>query len=313
LGFIFSNLTKEALPQIMALQLAYQKVYPKAVVIPGEVYLSPFLDHGKNMVCAFDDTGTMKGYTGVNIYVSENPTIPHTLWSIIKVDPSLADKKTLQDILFVKTQEKCQELLAPYHGHPARLQFQHYTGEADIMAFLKSKGCSYLESAFHMICDLVGMIKEFPTSDYLVFKCLEDEPAQKQAYLNAHNESFLNRVYTPEDFQFFLNKQVGDNGRVFLAWDKDRVVGGVTVYIDESFNKRTGFSVGQVEDVFVSESYRHHGIAAYLITLGLKYMKEIGLRFGHLEVRANNPNALRLYKKTGFVPTDETQFFYLDL
>jgi ribosomal protein S18 acetylase RimI-like enzyme len=313
LGYIFRSLTKDALPQIMALQLAYQKVYPKAVVIPGEVYLSPFLDQGKNMVCAFDETGTMRGYTGVNIYISGNPAVPHTLWSIIKVDPSSANKKALQDILFEKSKEKCHELLHDYPGRPARLQFQHYTGEEDIIAFLKSKGCTYLESAFHMICNLSNLVKEFPTPDNLVFKCMEDEPAQKQVYLNAHNESFPNRVYAPKDFQFFLTKQVGDTGRVFLAWENEQVAGGVTVYIDEELNKRMGLRVGQIEDVFVYESYRHRGIAAYLMSFGLKYLREIGLRYGHLEVRANNPNALKLYKKTGFTPTDETQFFYMDL
>lgn len=313
LGYIYSNLTKEALPLIMALQLAYQKVYPKAVVIPGEVYLSPFLDHGKNMICAYDDTGVMRGYSGVNIYFSEKPSVPHTLWAIIKVDPSLADKKALQGVLYEKVLTLCQKLLIPYPDHPARLQFQHYTGEEDIITFLKTKGCYYLESAFHMICDLEGPTKEFTVPEKFVFKCLEDERTQKQEYLDAHNESFPARVYTAKDFKFFLAKQVGSAGRIFTAWDKHRVVGGVTVIVNEEFNKRAGLKVGQIEDVFVSQSFRNRGIAAYLISLGLKYLKETGLRYGHLEVRAKNPHALKLYKKTGFTPTDETQFFSLDL
>src|SRR5271157_4798651 len=107
----------------MDLQLAYQKVYPKAVVIPGEVYISPFLNGGKNMICAFDDTGRMKGYTGVNIYLADKPDMPHTLWSIIKVDPAIPDKLALQEVLFKKSLEKVHEIIAPHHGHAAQLKF----------------------------------------------------------------------------------------------------------------------------------------------------------------------------------------------
>jgi hypothetical protein len=44
---LIRNFTPEDIPQVMELQQAYQRVYPKASVIPGEAYLSPSFADGK--------------------------------------------------------------------------------------------------------------------------------------------------------------------------------------------------------------------------------------------------------------------------
>jgi ribosomal protein S18 acetylase RimI-like enzyme len=314
LGYTFRALTTADINQIMDLQYAYNKVYPKAVVIPGEIYLSPFLNGGKNMICAFDDEGKMKGYTGVNIYLATQPGIAHTLWSIIKVDPAVKNKVSLQDMLYQKSIEKARELIAPHSGYAAQLKFQHHDSEGDIIQFLKSKGCTYMESAFNMVCDLSNGPLSFPVPDGILVRDLDkSNTAEQQDYLNAKNDSFPLRVSTLKEWQFFFREQMGEKGKVIIAYKNKLIVGGVSVYTDDELNKRLGMEIGQVEDVFVSEPYRHRDIAACLISLGLKYFKQIGMAFSHLEVRATNHNALRLYEKMGYKAVDETQFYVLKL
>ena len=52
-SFTIRKFAAEDIPQVMALQQAYQQVYPQATVIPGEVYLSPGFAEGENIFCNF--------------------------------------------------------------------------------------------------------------------------------------------------------------------------------------------------------------------------------------------------------------------
>jgi hypothetical protein len=46
-SFQIRAFTPEDIPQVMTLQQEYQRCYPQASVIPGEVYLSPGFDDGR--------------------------------------------------------------------------------------------------------------------------------------------------------------------------------------------------------------------------------------------------------------------------
>ncbi len=52
----------EDIPQIMAVQQAYQQVYPDASVISGEVYRSAGFEEGRNIFCALDENEVLQGY-----------------------------------------------------------------------------------------------------------------------------------------------------------------------------------------------------------------------------------------------------------
>ena len=59
--------------------------------------------------------------------------------------------------------------------------------------------------------------------------------------------------------------------------------------------------------------WRGKNIARELITLGLKHLKEHGLEEAHLEVKAQNQKALRLYRELGFEVVRESRFYVLSL
>jgi ribosomal protein S18 acetylase RimI-like enzyme len=54
-------------------------------------------------------------------------------------------------------------------------------------------------------------------------------------------------------------------------------------------------------------------IARELINHGLRHLKECGLEEAHLEVKAQNQNALRLYQGLGFEVIRESRFYVLSL
>ncbi len=54
-------------------------------------------------------------------------------------------------------------------------------------------------------------------------------------------------------------------------------------------------------DIVVAKDYRNHGIGSLLIQHILKLGKNCGAQKAYLQVMLNNPAALRLYQKLGFI------------
>ncbi|WP_234032869.1 GNAT family N-acetyltransferase [Paenibacillus faecalis] len=70
---------------------------------------------------------------------------------------------------------------------------------------------------------------------------------------------------------------------------------------------------GVIEDVFVREPWRKRGLAKYLLTQALRYLKENQLQHASLMVLTTNKSALSLYESVGFHPDKEEIRFYIKL
>ena len=97
------------------------------------------------------------------------------------------------------------------------------------------------------------------------------------------------------------------------AFSGDQLVGNVSVFWNEAENAQAGKKVGYTEFIFVHPDWRGKNVARELITLGLKHLKQCGLEEAHLEVKALNQNALRLYQDLGFEVIRESRFYVLCL
>jgi ribosomal protein S18 acetylase RimI-like enzyme len=71
--------------------------------------------------------------------------------------------------------------------------------------------------------------------------------------------------------------------------------------------------IGFTEYILVLPVWRGKNSARHLITAGLQHLKQHGLDEAHLEVRAQNENALRLYFLLGFEVLRESRFYVLRL
>lgn len=69
---------------------------------------------------------------------------------------------------------------------------------------------------------------------------------------------------------------------------------------------------GYITDIAVYENMRGKGVGSYLISYTVESAKAAGLEFLSLEVRVSNENAIRLYKKYGFVQEGRRKNFYTD-
>ncbi|MFS0862336.1 GNAT family N-acetyltransferase [Fredinandcohnia sp. 179-A 10B2 NHS] len=71
--------------------------------------------------------------------------------------------------------------------------------------------------------------------------------------------------------------------------------------------------LGVIEDVFVKTEWRKQGIAKFLLTTALTYLKDKDLEKAKLMVDTENEMALNLYKSVGFVVAEEEKRFYVEL
>ncbi len=120
-----------------------------------------------------------------------------------------------------------------------------------------------------------------------------------------------------------LNAYIGDHGFVVCEYE-GKLVGYILVgpQIPSLFdrlerltmgwlsNENAPETVGHVMNIALDEDYRGHGLGRYLLQTGVNYLKGLGVTRVELEVRVNNPNAIRLYESEGFETINLLKGYY---
>ena len=99
-----------------------------------------------------------------------------------------------------------------------------------------------------------------------------------------------------------------------VAWEGDRVVGGVLGYVDTEENAAMDRRRGYTEGIFTIREWRGRGVASALIARNLRLLKERGMTEAALSVDTENPSgALGLYERHGFREHDRVIIFRREL
>lgn len=122
------------------------------------------------------------------------------------------------------------------------------------------------------------------------YECLKQVASEKR-FIELLEPPPLDKVI---GFQMSL---VLNNGPVFYAVDNGKVVGWCDVFPEENprHSHRGGLGMG------ILPEYRGKGIGSRLLDAVLKKAKEFRLEKVELNVYTSNKNAIKLYKKFGFV------------
>lgn len=304
-------LSASHLAAVVELQSAYAEVHPDAPVIPGEVYLSPAFEGGENVFCAVDEDGKLLGYAPLYpVLMRDESSLPHTLWTEVKVRPGGDASNEIRDQLFGRILLRAREVTEPFPGHPAHLTFQYFPMETASVEYVLSKGCRHTESVFTMRRDLTLEIPTPSTVDGIDIRPWRMESAaEQQAYVRARNECFPEAPIELGEWQYFMQSPQWAVGTTYAAFDGDELAGNVAVFWDEAENQKTGLQVGFTEYIFVRPAWRGRNIARSLVNAGLAHLEKNGLTEAHLEVRAQNQGALRLYFDLGFEVLRESRFY----
>ena len=108
----------------------------------------------------------------------------------------------------------------------------------------------------------------------------------------------------PWNFQMLASSFDTESFHGVLAEDGDEIIGygGITVAADTA----------DIENVAVTEPYRHSGVGTAIISELLKIASSLGAEKVFLEVRVSNSIAMELYLKSGFKGAYTRSRYYSD-
>jgi len=307
-----SNFVPGDIQKIRALRQAYLMLYPGSMLKPPEVLLFPGFENGKNVICVFDENGSLLGYAPLYPRVPESTGLPVTIWALIVVDPALKDTQ-VQETLWEQMLLRVGNIMSNYPRQKCRIIFEYTPDESGSIDFVLSKGCMYSESHYDMQRELSGEIiaVPLPLGLQIHYSRLETE-AEQLAYLATKNRAFPEALMDMAELRFFIKNVLGNNGTTVNACLDQQLIGSISGYwLDEEISK-TGVKAGYTEEIFVDSAWRGRGIASSLIGHTLNFLKEHGLEKARLGVRAGNENALGLYRRSGYAVTKESRWYVFE-
>lgn len=130
-------------------------------------------------------------------------------------------------------------------------------------------------------------------------------PAIWQANREAFRDHWGGSDESEAAMRRFLEAPDADPSLWLIAWDGDRVAGGVINAIHPAENEALGVRRGWLDSVFTRRPWRRRGLARALIARSLLLLRERGMQGAALGVDADNEQrALRLYEEAGFAVHD---------
>lgn len=292
--------------ELRGLMARYAASHPGAKTPPPELYLHhPAMDGGKNALCAFDRDGRLRAFApvfAVRATETAAPQAPNHIWTAIMVDPDLEDRHPVREELFAEVFSRACEIGKTLGDRRTRLASDPWASLREEIEYFLSKGFDHYQSVFLMSRDCSKPVPRFASpSDISVRRSRVETLEEQRQYVEAHDLVFNTAPMTLGGLQCFLQSEEWSKGTIVSAFSPDgQLIGGVTAFPNESENKRTGRRVGMTEDVFVVPQWRGKGVAKRLVAEALLYLQENGLEEAHLEVRATNDTALKLYLGLGY-------------
>lgn len=262
-----------------------------------------------NVFCAFED-GKMvaKGQVDVINHISEG--LPkesrHSIYINLKTLPERETDFDLLNQVYEKLYTRALELKKSLSAnYQTNLCVGNFSSEVDNNRyFTEVKGFQQLNTLYTMKRDLTQPIEKTDLlgkglqSDFWSMNSLEDE----QIYLAAESEVWPDAALGEKRLQEYKSNQ---NWTAIPVWENNVLIASTMAWQDGE--------IGMIEDVFVKAPWRKQGIARYLLTTALTYLKEKGLTEAELMVDTDNEKALNLYKSVGFEVMEEEKRFFVEL
>lgn len=264
-------------------------------------------DSWGNVYCAFED-GKMIAKGQVSIISIVSPDRPkestHSIFLNLKTIPERENDFDLLDKVYQHLHTRAKQLKATLpREHKTMLCVGNDSSEIVNNQFFIQKGYRYQNSLFGMNRDLTKSISEIDLQGELEFSYWKMETADEESdYLKVEGEIWPDHPLGASRIAEYKQYPIWTS---MVVRHSDTIVGGLMAWEEEGH--------GVIEDVFVREQWRKRGIAKYLLTQGLKYLKSHQLQNAKLEVHTTNSSALSLYESVGFYIAREELRYFIDL
>ena len=265
-------------------------------------------ENWENVFCAIEN-GKMvaKGQVEIINRIADGQPIEnkHSIYLNLKTLPDRELDYELMNQLYSKLYSRALELKQHLSAKfQTNLCVGNFGSEIHNNHFFIEKGFSNLNTLYTMERDLQQPVMPTVLSqpdlewEFWMMDSLEEE----RLYLEVESEIWpdatlgLQRLHEYKNNPYWTAIPVRKDGSIVactLAWQEE--------------------DMGVIEDVFVKEPWRKQGIARFLLTTALNYLKDKGLKKATLMVDTENENALNLYKAVGFDVMEEERRYYIEL
>ena len=128
--------------------------------------------------------------------------------------------------------------------------------------------------------------------------------------IDKYNLNIISQDYREKYFEFVLNDCKGNQGKTFVAIDRNKVVGFVSGFVQEYDERdRLDYSCpkkGIVAELIVDKNCRANGIGTELLKYIENYFKSIDCEFVQIDVFAYNEIGKKFYNKKDYHARMET-------
>jgi ribosomal protein S18 acetylase RimI-like enzyme len=291
----FHTFSEADLTPLAELLDRYRAAYPCRAPLDGHVYLSPLFENGRYVLCAAVEDRRLAAYAA--FYPQDAMA-----WAHILVEPGLAGAGALRAQLFDWLSGQARQ------AGTGCLAFQYFPAEEDSLAFVQEQGAGYAFSIYAMDRLLDQPTPDRPAPPGFEIRCLRmQSEAEQREYLAAYGECFPEAPLALEAWQYLVYSPWWAEGACVTGYAGGEMAGSVAVYWEPG--SRHGFT----EYVFTRPAFRGRGLAPALLCEALRYIRERGLEKALLEVKAENENALKVYRELGYRVISESQVWEVRL
>lgn len=115
--------------------------------------------------------------------------------------------------------------------------------------------------------------------------------------VSAHFKERFKKFTFDQRKESLLDKAKSGKMRIFMAMNNNHAVGYCVTSIDQHGN-------GEIESLFVEESFRKQGIADRLMHKAMAWLKAMKVTSTSISVVAGNEEVFDFYERHGFLPRD---------
>lgn len=114
--------------------------------------------------------------------------------------------------------------------------------------------------------------------------------------------------------EFIENTISNENSDILVCEIDDIIIGFILLQAKQrpDFSFIVPGKYCYIMDLIVTEKYRNNGFGTELMNSAKIWAKEKDCRFINLEVLTNNPKAIALYEKLGFIPKAQEMYCWID-
>lgn len=131
------------------------------------------------------------------------------------------------------------------------------------------------------------------------------DAAKAIEYMKIVNTETKNLTREPDEFQMtleqeekFLEQAVGsEDNFIYTVWKEDELIAMTGIHGSSLKRLKHKVNLG----ISILLKYHNQGLGTKLMELLVEKAKELGKTKVELDVRADNPNAIKVYERTGFV------------